>query len=591
MNHSSFDYYNALEDFYRARQKATLNEALARLVGTVPPRLLAYDEVRQRLKAQVGAECGLREIPLNAIVGSVNRYDDFTRDFLPRNPADADRWARVKVAVNDLAGLPPIEVYQIGETYFVKDGNHRVSVARELGATTIQAYVTEIQSPVPLSPDTRAEDLILKGEYARFLEETQIKRARPEASLELTAPGGYTALAEHIAVHRYFMGLDFQRPIAAEEAAAHWYDTLYLPIVAVIEEHGLLRDFPGRTETDLYLWIAEHRAVLEEELGWEIGAEAAATNLAERFSPRAERVAARLGGAMLEAVTPNPLESGPPPGAWRQARPHERLFSDVLVAITGTEAGWLALEQAIVLAQREGARLHGLHVVPASEHKGTSEAQALAERFERRCQEAGLSGGLAFASGETAQRLVERSRWCDAVIFSLSYPPAAQPLARFTSGARNLVQRCPTPVLAVPVSVGTEGNFSAPISPLNRALLAYDGSPKAEEALFTAAYLAGRWKISLVVASILQRGRVTADTQERARQYLEDHAVRAEFVAEECEPGSSAIAPAILKTAETYGSDLILMGGYGRGALLNVFLDAAVDQVLRQVHKPVLLCR
>jgi hypothetical protein len=102
-------------------------------------------------------------------VGSVGRYDDFTRSFLPRRDSDAGRWARVKAATLDLTGLPPIEVYQIGQAYFVLDGNHRVSVARQLGAPTIQAYVTEVPDQSPLLARHSARRVNLKSGVRRFL--------------------------------------------------------------------------------------------------------------------------------------------------------------------------------------------------------------------------------------------------------------------------------------------------------------------------------------------------------------------------------------------------------------------------------------
>jgi hypothetical protein len=71
-------------------------------------------------------------------------------------------------------------------------------------------------------------------------------------------------MIEHIAVHRYFMGLEQERPISEEEAVMHWYDTVYLPIVKVIRESEILKDFPGKTEGDLYLWVLDHQRYLSE---------------------------------------------------------------------------------------------------------------------------------------------------------------------------------------------------------------------------------------------------------------------------------------------------------------------------------------
>jgi nucleotide-binding universal stress UspA family protein len=572
-------YYSAAEDFRRARRRAALEQVMARLTGK-PADLLSYEEVRQKLKATGSREGGLKDIPLDAIVGSVGRYTDFTRGFLPRQDSDEARWARVKLAMTDLRGVPPIEVYQIGEAYFVLDGNHRVSVARQLGATHIEAYVTEIHTKVPLSPADRLDDLILKAEYADFLEHTRLDEHRPEANLSLTAPGGYQALDEHIQVHRYFMGLEQRREIPYEEAAAHWYDVVYLPVVQVMQERNILRDFPGRTEADLYLWVAEHRAELEQELGWEIPPGAAAADLAAQASPKPERVVARVGERILDTLIPDELEAGPPPGEWRTeylaARQDKRLFADILVAVNGEACGWHALAQALEIARRDGARLLGLHVVPTEDQQESQAAQAVKAEFERRCEMAGVAGKLALAVGKVPRTICERARWADLIVLNLAYPPAPQPLARLGSGFRTLIRGCPRPVLAVPGAT----------SPLSRALLAYDGSPKAQEALFVATYLAGRWQIPLVVVTVIESDRATPETLARAQDYLETHGVQATFVEE-----NGPVAEALLETAEARQSDLIIMGGYGRSPLVEAVLGSVVDQVLRTTRQPTLICR
>jgi nucleotide-binding universal stress UspA family protein len=556
-----------------------MEQIMARLTGRSVD-LLSYEEVRQKLRARESARWELKDVPLNGIVGSVGRYADFTRSFLPRQDSDEDRWAKVMVAQTGLGGLPPIKVYQIGDAYFVLDGNHRVSVARELGAPSIQAYVTEVRTKVPLSPDTQPDDLILKAEYSDFLERTHLNELRPEADLGVSVPGQYEILEEHIEVHRYFMGLEQQREIPYEEAVTHFYDEVYLPIVQVIRQRGILRDFPGRTETDLYLWISEHRAELGQELGWEIRTEEAAADLAAQFSPRPQRLVARVSERLLDAVMPDELQAGPPPGEWRAerlaARRDDRLFADILVAVNGEESGWHALEQALEVARREEARLHGLHVLPSEEQMENKEAQAVQAEFNRRCEAAGIPGELAVVTGKVARKICERGRWTDLVVLSLSYPPAPQPMAKLGSGLSTLLRRCPRPVLAVPGSA----------SRLSRVLLAYDGSSKADEALFVATYLAGQWQIPLVVVTVIEMGRTTSETLARAQSYLETHGVQAVFVKE-----SGPVAEAILKTADEHQSDLIIMGGYGHSPVLEVVLGSAVDQVLRASQRPMLICR
>ena len=552
---------------------------MARLTGR-SAELLSYEEVRQKLKARASGKRGLKEIPLDAIVGSVDRYADFTRGFLPRQDRDEQRWARVKVAMTGLVGLPPIEVYQLGQTYFVHDGNHRVSVARQLGATSIQAYVTEVRTRIPLSPDVEPNDLILKAEYADFLERTRLDVLRPDADLSVTVPGQYQVIEEHIEVHRYFMGLEQQREIPYEEAVGHWYDVVYLPVVQVIREQGILRDFPGRTEADLYLWVSEHRAKLEQELGWEVRPEAAVIDLAAQAGPRPQRVMARVGERVLDAVIPDELEAGPPPGEWRRerlaVRRDDRLFADILVPLSGEEMGWQALEQALVVAQREGARLRGLHVVPSEDQRKSAGAQAVQAEFNRRCEAAGIPGELAVEVGEPARKISERARWTDLVVLNLAHPPGPQPIARLSSGFSTLIRRCARPVLAVPRAA----------SRLDRALLAYDGSPKADEALFIATYLSGTWSIPLVVTTVIESGRASSDTLARAQTYLETHGVQATLVER-----TGPVAAETLITAEEYESDLLIMGGYGYNPVLEVVLGSAVDEVLRRSRLPMLICR
>ena len=242
----SYRYISSLQDFRRARSQAKLKQLVARVTGE-STELLSYEEVRRKLRAYASSDRGLRDIPLDAIVGSVGRYNDFTRDFLPRQDFTQDRWAKVKAASEGSPGLPPIDVYKVGESYFVKDGNHRVSVARQLGAISIQAYVTEVLVRVPLDPNTQPDDLILKAEYAEFLERTHLDELRPEADLSVTIPGQYPTLEEHIAVHRHYMGIDQQRFIPPDEAVSHWYDMIYLPAVQAMQEGGILRNFPNRT--------------------------------------------------------------------------------------------------------------------------------------------------------------------------------------------------------------------------------------------------------------------------------------------------------------------------------------------------------
>ena len=576
---SMTSYRLAGQDFRRARMAASLEQVLARLRGKSNV-LLSYDEVVQKLHAVQSTPRGLREIPLDSIIGSVGRYADFTRSFLPKRDSYEGRWARVMVAANSLVGLPPIEVYQVGEAYFVRDGNHRVSVARQMGLDVIEAYVTEVDTKVPITPDTDIDDLILKAEYVGFLETTQLDELRPESDLSVTAPGKFDMLLEHIDVHRYYMGLDFQRDISYQEAVTHWYDAVYLPVAQVIRARGLLRDFPDRTETDLYLWIMEHQAELQKGLGWPVEPEEAADRLAANRSSRPPRVVARLGERLLDAVTPDSLEGGPRPGAWREdwLEPggYDRLFRHILVPISGEHNSWQAVELAIEVAHREGGQLRGLHVVPEESQLVSASALAIQAEFDQRCQQAGVPGHLAIETGDITRILADRSNWAGLVIAKLNHPPQLRPLATLSCGFCTLLRRSARPVLAVPRQSCC----------LDSALLAYDGSLKAREALFVATYLASAWRIPLSVLVVQTPDRPADPILSEASRYLESRQTEATLVVR-----TGDVAGAILQTPREHDHKLIIMGGYGHSPVVEAVMGSAVNQVLRESQRPVLICR
>lgn len=570
-------YSEALEDFRRARRQADLEMLMARFTGKSLD-LLSFDEVRHKLRATNVAERGLQDVPIDAIVGSAGRYGDFTRTFLPRESVDQQRWARVKQVTSDLsaASLPPVELYKIGAVYFVRDGHHRISVARRLGAETIPAYVTEVHTRVPLGPDVQPDELIVKAEYAEFLEATRLDTLRPGADLSLSEPGGYAKLRDHIDVHRYVMESQSGREVSDSEAITSWYDHAYLPVVQVIRERGMLRDFPGRTETDLYLWVAENRERLRHQLGWSVKPEAVVADLAAKFSPQRRSVGQRLFSLMVPAS----LTDGPQPGQWRKERLESRyltqLFETILVPLNGEPGSWAAFEQALAIARRESSNLMGLHVVPTDLERTSEAALAVQHEFQRRCEAAPIAGALAVEVGEIASRICERATLADLVVLHLAHPPSAQLLERLGSGFRGIIRRCPRPVLAVPRQA----------MPMQRLLLAFDGSPKSKEALFVATYMVEAWKASLTVVSVHEADHPTPSALHAMREYLAFHEITADVV-----EASGSSAEVILRTADERDCNLILMGGYGARPLVEAVVGSTVDQVLRQSPRPVLICR
>ena len=255
-------------DFNKARFKSFINQALSVLSGQ-PTKLLSYDEVKERLHIGGPIYRGVKTIRVDQIAGSLNRYHEFDRAFLPKEDQLASRWQKVDRAFYQEINLPPVVLYKVGDVYFVVDGHHRVSVAREQGQEFIEAEIRECATRVNITPNIRTEDLEILGAKVHFLERTSLDDIRPQANIKLTIPDGFERMLEHIAVHRYFMGLDLQRDISEEEAVAHWYDTVYTPIIEVIRrsQGNILKDFPGKTEGDLYLWTLDHQHYLSKEQG------------------------------------------------------------------------------------------------------------------------------------------------------------------------------------------------------------------------------------------------------------------------------------------------------------------------------------
>jgi len=304
----STEHAEAKQHFREARKQAFVNEIVALLSGK-PRDLLSFREVQQRLGLQYGAMGRLETVPIDKIVGSEGRYHDFDREFLPLHAATEDRWESLDVAFHRMVNVPPVELYKVGDAYFVRDGNHRISVARNHGGKYIDAYVIEVPSRVSLDPAVDHNRLFVEQEHLQFLERTHLDEILG-TDIRLTAPGAYDALQRHIEGHQYFLAKDRGQPVSFEEAAHSWYQNVYLPAVEVIRRTGILERFPGRTEGDLYVWVLEHLYYLREKAGDQVSLEQAAQSLAQRYGRKPYQKAwdwivkqiAKVGGALLSWV-------------------------------------------------------------------------------------------------------------------------------------------------------------------------------------------------------------------------------------------------------------------------------------------------
>ena len=255
----------AARQFDRARRKVVLHDIMAFLRG-YRNHLLDFGELSAALASGEPVDLGVQDVPIDAIRGSVDRYREFDLAFLPKHEGLRDRWQRVEAARRYGLPMRPVELYKLGDIYFVKDGHHRVSVARLHGDKTIQAHVMELTSRVPLQPDLKPDDLPEITAYGDFLRVTQADEILPGVDLRLSEPQYYARLLRHIALFRYLNRTRDEEPRTWPEAVRAWYEQLYRPICQIIRDSGVMKHFPNRTRTDLYLWITTHFRQLNKRL-------------------------------------------------------------------------------------------------------------------------------------------------------------------------------------------------------------------------------------------------------------------------------------------------------------------------------------
>jgi hypothetical protein len=267
----------AAADFSRARGKADFSKIL-HLMNTERDRLLSFHDVKDILKPKNQVYKSSRVVPVKLIVGSEGRYRDFNKYFLPRTDHLRSRWERVDEAHLQDIILPSIQLYEIGGVYFVRDGNHRVSVATAQDVEFIDAEVISLSSEIALSPGMTIDQLreaLIGYEKNIFYEDTKFGELTGDMSLDFSTAGRYDVICNHILVHKYFMNESKEEEIPFSEALVSWYNNVYSPVIAAIREQWLLANFSGRTEGDLYVWIVKHWDFLKKKYGGYSLAEAA----------------------------------------------------------------------------------------------------------------------------------------------------------------------------------------------------------------------------------------------------------------------------------------------------------------------------
>jgi nucleotide-binding universal stress UspA family protein len=376
------------------------------------------------------------------------------------------------------------------------------------------------------------------------------------------------------------MGLEQQREIPFQEAAVDWYDEVFSPIVSLINKRNLLKHFPDRTATDLYLWISEHRAGLMDHLGWEVGQEDAINNLSELHGQGSKNLFRNIINKTRKIVA-GTLGSGPPPGTWRERLAGmsvlKHLFNDLIVALDDSKNAWNALEMAIQLSGLEDSHIHGIHIHPLDRDPQLTDHQRLKDSFRSHCQESGVNKfNFIISSGDIGTILCDHSRFADLILLPLNNPPGESPIQRLGSGLAKIIRNCPVPILTV--SDAPRGT--------NSIILAFDGSPKSWEAMYIAAYFGSQHgsEITVLTSSV---GSGNPETiLDQAKSYLARFPARCTFLLTD-----QPVPQAIAALQEEGKADLVMIGGYGGNLFKDVVLGSVVDSVLREIQLPILICR
>ncbi len=283
------DDFHALaeSDFYKARSKAITTTIFGMLRPSMSD-LMPFDQAKELLKPMTETYRGITAVPINRIVGSEGRYRDFNRFFFPKKEHLKARWTGIDELQYKDISLPPVVLYEMGGVYFVRDGNHRVSVAKAKKQEFIDAEVISLQSEIQLDPEMTIEDIkkaVIEYEKRHFYKETNYPNIVGADDLNFSEPGRFDTIKEHVLVHKYFLNQHISEEIPFHVALYSWHDNVYQPISQAIEAENILSLFPGRTVSDLYLFLVAHWDELKRKLGRYVAIDEAA----ESFKNQAKR--------------------------------------------------------------------------------------------------------------------------------------------------------------------------------------------------------------------------------------------------------------------------------------------------------------
>ncbi|MBV9837239.1 MAG: hypothetical protein JO156_03910 [Solirubrobacterales bacterium] len=258
---------DAQHDFMRARRRAALAKLAGRLRGEPDDVgvILPYEEVVEALGFVSEHRVGPQVVPLDAIVGTVDRRREFDRRFRPTSARVRSRWEHIAAAMRRGEAMPPIDLVRIGEIHFVRDGHHRVSVARSLGREDIDAYVTEVVTRVGAERTITLADLPPKSLVREFFERVPLPEDA-RAEIVLSDPWDYAELAESVEAWGFRLSQDRGEPVGRGETAYLWLETEFRPVVEMLRDADLIGK---RSEAEAYLEVSAERYRLMRTHRWD----------------------------------------------------------------------------------------------------------------------------------------------------------------------------------------------------------------------------------------------------------------------------------------------------------------------------------
>lgn len=261
----------AEQDFSKAYNKALIH-GMQHLLNREEASLISFSDIKKLLKPQNESYEGIQTVPVASIVGSEDRYNDFDKEFFPKNLHLRTRWERIDEAHQKDIILPPIVLYELGGLYFVRDGNHRVSVAKSQGIEFIDAEVVSLKTEIKLKPGLSYKKIkkqVINYEKRVFYAETNFGDITNYWCLDFSTTGQYDVIYNHILTHKYYINQNQTTEISMTDAIESWFKTVYMPIYCYITNRRIMKRFPGRTCSDLYVWFIKYWNELKIKFGEE----------------------------------------------------------------------------------------------------------------------------------------------------------------------------------------------------------------------------------------------------------------------------------------------------------------------------------